>query len=57
MLNGEFFTIEVPKVETSYADPVLSPVADGCSNNSNYYTDYGSRGTCCCNCDKAVVAM
>ena len=54
MLQDDVFTVTIPKLDTSYADPVELPIADGCSNNSNYFTDYGSRGTCCCSCDKAA---
>jgi hypothetical protein len=50
LMNSDFITIQVPQLDLS--DVV--PIADGCSNNTNYYTQGGSRSTCCCGCDKTV---
>ena len=54
MFNGEVFTLSVPRLNLT-SNSATSMIADGCANNSNYYTDNGSRGTCCCGCDKAAV--
>lgn len=55
MFNGDVFSLNLP-VTTEYAMPVDDPIADGCSNNTNYFTDGIFRGTCCCGCDKAALA-
>lgn len=48
-MNPDVITIQVPQVD--FSD--IEPIADGCSNNTNYYTSGGQRSTCCCGCDKA----
>lgn len=48
-MNPDVITIQVPQFD--FSD--IEPIADGCSNNSNYYTSGGQRSTCCCGCDKA----
>ncbi len=55
MINGDFFSVAVPSFSagTEPTDPVI--IADGCETNSNYYTEGGSRGTCCCGCDKQAM--
>jgi hypothetical protein len=40
--------IQVPRLDCLD----IEPIADGCSNNTNYYTSSASRATCCCSCDK-----
>ena len=55
MVNGDVFTLALPQTGAMSKgfDPVV--IADGCETNTNYYTSSGSRGTCCCSCDKQVV--
>ncbi len=48
LANGKF-TIEFPLLIES---PETAVIADGCDDNTNYYTDGLHRGTCCCSCDK-----
>lgn len=54
MVNGDFFSIQVPRLGTAVSDQLEPVIADGCSSNNNYYTSGISRGTCCCDCDKDV---
>lgn len=50
-MDQEFIAVTVPRVVAGATDV---SVADGCTNNSNYYTDPNDRGTCCCSCDKDI---
>ena len=47
----DIISLQIPQLDA--VDAV--PVADGCSNNDNYYTSGGSRSTCCCGCDKVAI--
>lgn len=53
MIKDGYFVITVPKL--TYSDNQDAIVADGCQNNTNYYTDGNYRGTCCCSCDKDII--
>jgi len=57
MFNGEMFSLNVPSLNAAATNVEEIQIADGCSNNSNYYTDNYSRGTCCCSCDKAAATF
>ncbi|RMF04564.1 MAG: hypothetical protein D6773_06255 [Alphaproteobacteria bacterium] len=54
MINGDFFSVAVPDLSGGARAAADVVVADGCSANTNYYTDGLSRGTCCCSCDKEI---
>jgi len=41
------FSIEFPALESDPAAPII---ADGCDNNSNFFTEGAYRSTCCCGC-------